>query len=139
MEDTGERRFRVITLIQRSFIPHAIHIEPDSVPTAIRFGEHHQYKNVPSFTGREQPHFRMLVCQAVPVDLVRHTGHHHPFHPAQRQVKDHGGILVERLLPEGIHRQMTHNDMHEAAGCPGLQFLDILPERFGQQAVRRWE
>ncbi len=44
MEDTGERRFRVITLIQRSFIPHAIlHIEPDSVPTAIRFGEHHQY------------------------------------------------------------------------------------------------
>ena len=80
-----------------------------------------------------------LICESclptVVMNLVRHAGHGDVFHAAQRQIEDDRGVLVQRLLPEGVHRQVAHDDVHETAGRIGLKLLDVLANRVGQQAV----
>ena len=71
------------------------------------------------------------------MNLVWHTGHDNAIEVAERERHEQRRVLVQSLLPEGVHDEMPHDDVNEAAGGLLLNVQDVFGQRLGKLAIRR--
>ncbi len=79
------------------------------------------------------------VAPLVVVHLVGHLRDDHAVEAGQREVEDKRAVLVQRLLPVGVHRQVAHHHVDEAVRVRFEQLLNKVADWPGKLAVRRVE
>ena len=71
------------------------------------------------------------------VDLVGNFGDHHALHVLQRQIENHLAVLMQGLLPIGIHHEMAEDDIQVAVVHFGQLCPDRILQWFNQSTERR--